>query len=246
MKPRELVLCIFAVLLLILGTLVCFYPVIYREQQKTQAGQTVRRFLQEHEPQLSPLPVAEVTEPQGNTEVQYSELFQAMQAYNAEIYANGQAGLSDPWAYTSEVIDLSAYGLDSEVVAVLTIPAMELQEPVYLGATAAHLNNGLAQLSVSSMPIGGKNSNCVIAGHRGWDGALFFRDIEILQEGDEVELTNLWETLRYKVVEIKIIQPYEAERILIQPGRDLLTLLTCHPYGSGGKLRYIVYCERVP
>jgi sortase A len=60
-----------------------------------------------------------------------------------------------------------------------------------------------------------------------------------------VTITNLWETLTYKVVEIKIIYPYEVEQILIQDGRELLTLLTCHPYASGGRQRYLVFCERV-
>ena len=63
--------------------------------------------------------------------------------------------------------------------------------------------------------------------------------------GDYVTITNLWETLTYKVVEIKIINPYEVEQILIQDGRELLTLLTCHPYASGGRQRYLVFCERV-
>lgn len=59
------------------------------------------------------------------------------------------------------------------------------------------------------------------------------------------EVTNLWETLTYRVCEIKIIDPHDVTEILIQPGRELLTLLTCHPYASGGKQRYVVYCERV-
>ena len=63
--------------------------------------------------------------------------------------------------------------------------------------------------------------------------------------GDTVSITNLWETLTYKVVEEKIIDPHEVEEILIQSDRDMITLLTCHPYASGGRQRYLVYCERV-
>lgn len=96
----------------------------------------------------------------------------------------------------------------------------------------------------TSAPIGGANTNCVIAGHRGWRGADYFRHIDKLAVGDTVKLTNLWETLTYTVADIQIIQPHEVEKIKIQPNRDLLTLLTCHPYASGGKQRYVVYCER--
>ena len=63
--------------------------------------------------------------------------------------------------------------------------------------------------------------------------------------GDTVTLTNLWKTLTYTVADIQIIQPHEVDKIKIQQGRDLLTLVTCHPYASGGRQRYVVYCERV-
>ena len=55
--------------------------------------------------------------------------------------------------------------------------------------------------------------------------------------------SNLWDTTIYEVVEIKIIMPNEVEKILIQPGRELVTLMTCHPYASGGRQRYLVICE---
>lgn len=83
----------------------------------------------------------------------------------------------------------------------------------------------------------------VIAGHRGWRGADYFRHIDRLAVGDSVTLTNLWETLTYTVADIQIIQPHEVDKIEIQQGRDLLTLLTCHPYASGGRQRFVVYCE---
>jgi len=86
----------------------------------------------------------------------------------------------------------------------------------------------------------------VIVGHRGWRGADYFRHIDKLAVGDEVRITNLWETLTYTVADIQIIQPHEVDKIKIQQGRDLLTLLTCHPYASGGRQRYVVYCEKLP
>ena len=101
-------------------------------------------------------------------------------------------------------------------------------------------------LSGTSVPIGGSSTNAVIAGHRGWGGAAYFRYITELAIGDEVIITNLWERLRYQVVGTKIIEPHEIENIFIQPGRDMVTLLTCHPYASGGKQRYLVYCQRIP
>lgn len=46
------------------------------------------------------------------------------------------------------------------------------------------------------------------------------------------------------MADIQIIQPHEVEKIKIQPNRDLLTLLPCHPYALGGRQRFVVYCER--
>lgn len=111
-----------------------------------------------------------------------------------------------------------------------------------VGEAAAAYNQAAFQ---NFIPIGGKNTNCIIAGHRGWGGASYFRYVDKLQPGDEVIITNLWETLQYRVAEIQIIQPNEVEQILIKPGQELVTLLTCHPYASGGRQRYLVICERV-
>jgi sortase A len=169
-----------------------------------------------------------------------------MLAYNHEIFQNGQKDLDGKQAYESPAFRLKDYGLESEVYAVISIPILELEMPVYLGATGRHMSEGAALLSQTSIPIGGQNTNAVIAGHRGWRGASYFRYIDKLQPGDEVIITNLWEELHYAVTEIQIIQPNEVDKILIQPDRELVTLLTCHPYASGGRQRLLVICERIP
>lgn len=94
------------------------------------------------------------------------------------------------------------------------------------------------------MPIGGINTNCVIAGHRGWNGARYFLDIETLSVGDRVFIDNLWETLEYSVSEIKIINPDDIDAVKIQDGKDMVTLFTCHPYWDS-TYRYAVFCTRV-
>ena len=176
---------------------------------------------------------------------EYQALWDAMVSYNDAIWEEKQAGLCDPWAYQQPSFTLGEYGLEEEVFGVLSIPALDLEMPLYLGATASHMAEGAAHLSQTSLPIGGRNTNCVIAGHRGWNGADYFRYITELQPGDEVMITNLWETLTYRVTDTRIIMPNEVEQILIQEGRDMITLLTCHPYASGGKQRFLIFCDRV-
>ena len=173
------------------------------------------------------------------------ELWKAMNAYNQSIWEQRQSGLTDPWAYEQPSFDLTQFGIADEVFGVISIPRIELEMPIYLGATEAHMSAGAAHLSQTSLPVGGVNTNCVIAGHRGYRGAAYFTYVDRLQVGDPVTITNLWETLEYQVCEIRIIEPNDVKAIHIQEGRDLITLLTCHPYASGGKQRMAIYCERI-
>lgn len=175
----------------------------------------------------------------------YPELLEMLEAYNRELYEDDQSKLSSLAATEQPGVLFSVSGQAGDVFGVLSIPKLEMEMPLYLGATDKHMADGAAQLGQTSIPIGGKNTNAVIAGHRGYNGAPYFRYVPELRIGDCVDVTNLWGTLHYKVVETKIIQPNEIDAIKIQPGRDLITLLTCHPYASGGRQRFLVICERM-
>jgi sortase A len=120
---------------------------------------------------------------------------------------------------------------------------MDIKLPIYLGASEENMKKGAVHLTETSLPIGGKNTNCVIAAHRGFSGAPMFREIEKLKKGDKIYITNFWYKMTYQVVDIEIINPDDVEKVLIQKGRDLVTLSTCHPYRYNYQ-RYIVYCER--
>ena len=121
---------------------------------------------------------------------------------------------------------------------------MHVKLPLYLGATLENMRKGAAIMGETSLPLGTKNSNCVIAAHRGYKGIPYFREIEKLKAGDKVTIQNPWEKLSYRVEKIKIIKPDDSDQIRIQKGKDMVTLLTCHPYRSHGKYRYLVFCER--
>ena len=172
------------------------------------------------------------------------ELYQNLKNYNQELFETGQENLKDPWSYRQNSFDLRQYGMKTDVIAVLKIPAMGVELPVYLGANESNMAKGAAHLTETSMPIGGENTNCVIAAHRGFKGIPMFREIERLEIGDTLTLTNYWETLSYEVSEIKIIMPDDSSEIFIQPGKDMVTILTCHPYTKNYR-RYVVYFQRV-
>ena len=174
----------------------------------------------------------------------HQDLREAMEAYNLQL-SQDQSGLDSVDSYEEPGLNLEDYGLEADdVVGYVEIPAMEVAIPLYLGASKSNMNNGAVVLGQTSMPVGGSSTNCVIAAHRGWNNMALFRDIEVLQEGDLVYLVNLWETLTYRVTKISIIWPDEVEAVTIQPGQDMVTLLTCHPY-TANTYRYLVYCQRV-
>lgn len=174
----------------------------------------------------------------------HQDLREAMEEYNLQL-SQDQSGLDSVDSYEAPGLNLENYGMEADdAVGYIEIPAMDVTLPLYLGASRGHMNDGAAVLGQTSMPIGGISTNCVIAAHRGWNGKAMFRDVELLQEGDLVYLTNLWETLTYQVTGISIIWPDEVEAVSIQPSQDMVTLLTCHPYIVGTH-RYLVFCQRV-
>lgn len=173
-----------------------------------------------------------------------NDLFLEFYHYNQELYESKQANLVDPFSYEQASFNLKSYGFENDMFGYVSIPKLSVELPIYLGATSENLNKGAVHLSETSLPIGMMNSNAVIAAHNGWYGKTLFRHLDQLTLGDEINVTNFWETLTYEVVEIEIIQPDEINKVLIQEGRELITLMTCHPYGKNTK-RYLVYAERV-
>lgn len=242
-------LIVLMVLLFMAGVVALGYPYLHGAYVDRQMEANAEAFINRTDSETVPAPITP-TESLAEAPVQetepraYGELWDAMAAYNERLWEEKQSGLCDPWSYKQPSFALCDYGIGDEIFGAIEIPALGLSMPIYLGASDEHLAAGAAQLSQTSLPIGGINTNCVIAGHRGWRGADYFRYIPDLQIGDEIIITNLWETLTYTVTETQIIAPNDVDKILIQEGKDMLTLITCHPYASGGKQRYVVYCER--
>lgn len=244
MKGIKITIIILMLLVFLAGFVCIMYPHIQGAVVDTRMKQHAQQFIDQVTIQPSKDPTESYEPTVEPVITPHADLLQAMQAYNQQIWEEKQEGLCDPWSYQQPSFTLGNYGLENEVFGVISIPSLELELPLYLGATYQHMADGAAHLSQTSLPIGGNNTNCVIAGHRGWGGASYFRYITELKPGDEVIITNLWGEMTYTVTDTQIIAPNDVEQILIREDRDMITLLTCHPYASGGKQRYLVYCDR--
>lgn len=170
------------------------------------------------------------------------ELHQKMQEYNRGIFEDGQLDLSDPWSASVKELDLSEYGIQDETIGVISVPAMGVELPVYFGADSAHMAKGAALMEGTSFPMSGENVNAVIAAHRGFKGIPMFRNIEQVSPGDTLTIRNYWEILTYRVTDIRVIMPEDVEGVYIREGKNMVTLVTCHPYTKHSR-RYMVQAE---
>lgn len=240
MKNDKLRLAVMVLLLCLAtaGATLAVRPWVFRWEKDIEIKKEVNHYWEVRET------IQKVSEEQ-QVPVPYAELLDEMRHYNMRLYTYKQRDLNCKSAYELSEFTLTDYGLPDEKFGVISIPKLNLEMPLFLGASEANMAAGAAVLSQTSIPIGGDYSNSVIAGHRGWNGYPYFLDIEKLEEGDEVTITNIWGTLRYQVTETQIIAPNDVNAILIRPSKDLITLLTCHPPNTGGRFRYLVFCERM-
>lgn len=164
-------------------------------------------------------------------------------AYNKRLLT-GQ-GTEDTIRYDRQVFDLRKYGIDDGIYAYLSIDAIGMRLPVYLGANDEQMGYGAAHLYGTSLPVGDNSTNVAIAGHTDYIGRIFFDNIRKLEVGDDVSITTYWETVDYEVIDYKVVEPDESDDLLIQKDRQLLTLITCIYAGSPDTFdRYLVICEK--
>lgn len=237
-------ICLFS--LFLIGLVLTSYPFLLTFFFHQQAESTISELREslDSAAEETPIDTPDSESENDSAVIPFQSLFQAMQEYNTAIYEAGQASLDSVDSYEAPAIELADYGFSFETVGYISIPAMDVELPLYLGASEAHMSRGAVVLGETSLPIGGENTNCVIAAHRGYRGIPYFREIEQLEVGDAVKITNFWETLEYQVVDWQVVPPDSVDQVLIQEGHDMVTLMTCHPYRVGTQ-RYLVYCERV-
>ena len=165
--------------------------------------------------------------------------------YNKEV-VKGESNIIDPFDNEEYEGAHVIKGIDKdEVFAYLIIPKLDMKKPIYLDATYDHLDWGVAQVEGTSLPLGGMSTRSVIAGHRGWWGDLMFYNVDKLEVGDEILIDGRTGLLEYRVTGTDIISPSDWESILPVAGKDMVTLLTCHPKRPPRPKRLLINAERI-
>ncbi|WEV67382.1 class C sortase [Bifidobacterium sp. ESL0769] len=195
-----------------------------------------------------------------------SEISAARQ-YNVAIAQSGQndlGELSDPFGsggkasgdkdedaenedYVPPILRNSTYerllNVEDGIMGSITIPKISVNLPIYHGTSQNVLAKGVGHLRGTSLPVGGASTNVVLSGHRGLPSALLFTRLDRMHKGDVFFLNVLKQKMAYRVVGIHVINPSDTHLYRVVPGRDLVTLMTCTPYGINTS-RLILTAER--
>ena len=222
---------VFIIGLFFIGLLIVLYPHIARYSNSIEQDEKIGIFQEE----IKLVNGKEAT-----------ERISSIRQCNESIFESPDV-FQDPFSLESTVkgaIECTNHAIDETIFAVLEIPKLKLNEPIYIGATPENLDKGIGQVEGSSIPIGGVNTHSVLAGHRGGITRENFQHLDKLDEGDEFSIRSLNGTLTYRITGQAVILPHETDTLQIQENRDLATLITCHPYGSNTH-RLLIYAERI-
>ena len=167
---------------------------------------------------------------------------QAAEQYNAML--SGAATISEggasapPLAYADQ---LTVGG----VMAYIDIPKIGVYLPVQHGTGAETLEKSVGHVVGTSLPVGGESTHAVLSAHSGMASSKLFSDIDQLEKGDTFYIHVLGEVLAYEVDNINTVLPTDTSLLQIEDGKDLVTLVTCTPFGINTH-RLLVRGHRVP
>ncbi|MDD7363306.1 MAG: class C sortase [Peptoniphilus sp.] len=217
------------VLIFIVGFLILLYPTISRYYYRVGADDNIAQF------------------DEGSKQLSDEEVKRRMalaRAFNASLVNN----VHDPYSDEEKEAGRAEYARMLEVheqMGHVEIPKINTDIPIYAGTSEEVLQKGAGHLEGTSLPIGGNSSHTVITAHSGIPTARLFTDLSKLEVGDRFYIHNLNEILAYEVDQIKEVEPSNFEDLLIVPGHDYATLLTCTPIMINTH-RLLVRGHRVP
>ncbi|MCT2339874.1 class C sortase [Corynebacterium sp. p3-SID1056] len=220
------------VIIILAGLMVLMYPVVATQWNNRVQEQVAKQY----EEDLVEAPPEQI-----------NQALEAAKEYNR---SHTDGPILDPWLarISEDNLDYQEYERHLEGVSAmsqLAIPAIDVRLPVFHGTRDETLQKGLGHLYGSALPTGGEGFHSVITGHTGLTNATLFDDLVDVEVGDAIYLSTFGERMKYEVYDIEVVLPEETDSLRAEEGRDLLTLITCTPYGINTH-RLLVHAERVP
>lgn len=221
----------FNLLLFIIGIALCSYPLFHGIYETYNQ----RKLISSYETSIS-------TESKSNIDKELDKAHRynsMLYKTNGAIVGNSEDILSDD-SYKN-ILNMTGTG----IMGSIQIPNIDVDLPIYHGTDDKELSKGVGHLQFSSLPVGGKNTRALLSAHRGLPTSKLFTRLDELKEGDYFFISICNQKLAYQVNKIEKIKPEEVDKLDIVPNEDLVSLITCTPYGINTH-RLIVTGKRVP
>lgn len=226
----NVLIAVFAVLIFLIGAAVFLYPTISNWLAEIHQSGVIQKYEE--------------------TLAAEDEDFYAAEWQKAQEYNDNLAGdpVRDPfvpgtgYALPDNYLDCLNIG---GVMGYIEIPKISVRLPIYHGTSEEVLQEGVRHIESTALPIGGEFTHAILTGHRGLPSAKLLTDLDQLKIGDRFYIYVLDEILAYEVDEINTVLPDELQELQAIEGRDLVTLITCTPYGVNTH-RLLVRGTRIP
>ena len=178
---------------------------------------------------------------EGTDKTELTAQREAAEQYNAMLSGTAitEGGASAPPLAYAEQLTVGG------VMAYVDIPKINVYLPVQHGTDADTLERAVGHVVGTSLPVGGSSTHAVLSAHSGMASAKLFSDIDQLEKGDTFYIHVLGEVLAYEVDNINTVLPTDTSLLQIEDGKDLVTLVTCTPFGINTH-RLLVRGHRVP
>lgn len=215
-------------LLFLAGFFICIFPIISNMIERRHQMDAVATYRQ-------------VMEQEDEEEIE--EKWKRAAEYNEMLFQT-KGGIVEEQTKEEDMYEqqLNIHGTD--IMGSLEIPKIQVELPIYHGTTEEVLSNGIGHLKGSSLPIGGENTHSVLTGHRGLPSSKLLVRLDEIKTGDLFFIRTYKETLAYKVDKIRVVKPEDTAWMEIQQGCDLVSIVTCTPFGINSH-RLIVTGHRV-
>lgn len=177
------------------------------------------------------------------TESGFSKKEEEVIEHYQEAVRSGQLATVDPFAETRKD-EQSVSDFGDRIIGYLSIPSLEIRQPIRVGASDSHLDQGVAVVSGTDLPFGGLDRRSVLAGHRSWYSDLRFFRLNEMREGDEIFVEIGEKVVIYRVKNTEIIKATDWQKLLPIEKQDVLTLLTCDPLVPPFDYRLLVNAYR--
>lgn len=206
---------IIIVVLFIAGLAVLLYPKVAQWYSSRQQDRAIMKYF-DSVSQLG--------------EENISERFENAMKYNLMLsdygYRNDNEFSRNDYSNYSNALSVTG----DQIMCVVEIPKIDVRLPVYSGTDDRDLQRGAGHIEGTSLPIGGLGTHCAISAHRGLPNAVMFRDLDLLERGDEFYIYTLGRKMTYRVDNISVVLPDDISGLAIDGDKDYLTLVTCTPY----------------